>query len=240
MSKFLIDLIVELIRRGIKGTLIALALLNFGCKGGGAADSADSGGGGGSPGTPLDVELLSGGNFDCLIWEGKILMCRNVVGLGLQEAINFGPGGPNCSGNGGSCTGTGGQFVVVVASAAAISETLIMDDTICWTTQVAERPIARTPGVASYCIGEATLNPFGLGGQPAVFSGPSFTSAANGSSSLSYFETPFLGADATLDTMSHWSIWVDGTGSVSSQTLSCEVSADGSTLTCPSFTVGGL
>lgn len=246
----LFEVLYRIYRKSLKGVLILLCGMNFlACVGGGSgsaeSSTPDQSPGGGTP-VAKTVTLKSGSNFDCFIWNegtGEV-WCRNVVPNGINEPINFGPGGPGCSGNGGSCRGTDGLFLRVVSGASAITQLEVRDDTICWSLPVAQRPVSRDAGTGTYCIGEATINSSSLGGRVYVYGG--YTDATNGSPDLTYALTPFLAVEGGLASdLELWGVFFasgpyspDGEASVTEQTLSCSLLDD--VLTCPNFSVTGV
>lgn len=245
----LFEVLYRIYRKSLKGSLIFFLGMSFlGCNGGGSGSpesaAPDQSPGGGTS-VAKTVTLKSGSNFDCFIWNegaGEV-WCLNDVPNGIAKPINFGPGGPGCSGNGSSCRGTDGLFIRVVSAASAITQLEVRDDTICWSLSVAQRPVSRDAGLGTYCIGEATINSSSLSGRTYVYGGPQYTDGANGSSDLTYAVTPFLavegGGAADLEP---WGVFFasgpynpDGESSVTEETLSCSL-LEG-TLTCPNFTV---
>lgn len=133
---------------------------------------------------------------------------------------------------------------------ADIQSYSLWNDTVCFEAIVAQRPAARTPGTATYCFGEANLNPSyannGNFGGTIIYGGPTYSPAANGSSDLTYVSDnsssmdPFVGADMTLDfwmnqTVTLSPFMVDGTNLTSEHTETCEVTED--LIKCPSVEV---
>lgn len=112
------------------------------------------------------------------------------------------------------------------------------DDSLCFSARVAQRPLSRTPGVALYCMGEASLSG-AISGFSAVYSGPSFSSGANGSGDLTYLAEPYLGGEFSMDVLTNtganYGVMTDGRGLSGESVLSCTVT-DG-ILDCPGFTV---
>lgn len=209
-------------KNAIRAILMTLVLVGqVACEsGGGSGDSSGSDDGGSPlvPPAPIEVtiDLKTGRDFECFALA-DVVYCRGVAS-NPSIALN-----------------TATFIAYAEDSDSSIISLELWDDTICWSSSVAQRPFSNGPGVATYCTGEATLA--GYDTTSMVYAGPNFSSAANGSSDMAYAAEPFVGGDITMATLVN-NPWVtDGSSFVSSSSLVCEKSADGSTLTCPSFVV---
>lgn len=209
-----------------------------GCKPSGSSEASSGPDTGGDAPIPVTLTVVSGYNFDCFSigYNGtNRLYCQNDVPIGVNTSINFGPGGPGCSGNGTTCTGTDG-FILIAESDNAIA-VRVKDDTLCLSTNVMTMPSSRTIGEATYCFGEATLS----GAQdpePHVYSNPQYDDAVNGSSDLALIDAEVMfavdyGVNVLFDQRQ---ILTDGAGSTSEASVSCERSA--TEIVCPDFMVG--
>lgn len=193
------------------GVLILILSLIFlcgavGCGSGGggaslsaSADAVDPGAG--APATvPLSVAVKTGRDFECFLTEGRVL-CRSLgaphAGLSIGSAL----------------------FVEVFLSDSDVVGLEVFEDSLCFSTDVAERPIARTPGLASYCFGEVS------GGMPG------FNPATQGTVSLTYGAAPFSADDGALVGLT--GLVTDGAGGTRNE----DCDTDGETLTCDTFAV---
>lgn len=227
MSELILKFLYRFLKRILMAMLTGFSLLNLvACEGtGGEAAEAVAPVLGPSP-SPKSIDLESGANFSCFVVNGLSgqVWCRSIDRAGIPDPIAF---------------SLDSAWLLVVESSSPIADLLVLDDTLCYQTLVAQRPISRDAGVATYCMGEATINAWGLSGQPpSVFGGPQYVHAVNGSTSLAYDLEPFLAVESLLSTMMGWSLFIDGSASVTSQTLSCSQLSD--VLTCGGFVVSGV
>jgi hypothetical protein len=198
--------------------LVLIAGLLIGCgSGGGAADSspAVSPSPGPTP-TAQSVVVKSGRGFECFALGGSV-WCRGSGGnsdIGLTDPTNF------------------VEFLADGDSSVTNLET--WDDTICATTVVTQRPYSNTPGVATYCVGEANLGG-AIGAFPAIYSGPNFTPGVHDSPDLVFHATPMMGGDFPMVDLVNSSFMTDGTSFVTVSTLNCTIT--GVLLACPGFSV---
>ena len=191
----------------------------IGCEGG---SSGDAGSGGGSNPPPpaaeaVTITIKSGNGFECFSLD-RTVYCR---GVSANHDVNL---------------NTPSFVAYVESSTSPILSLETWDDTICWTVYVDQRPYSRLPGNATYCVGEATLGG-SIAAYPAVYSGPNYTTASNGSADLTYAEKPMMGGDFIMNTLLNSTFMSDGSSSVVESDVVCEKSADGMTLSCPSFSV---
>ncbi len=109
------------------------------------------------------------------------------------------------------------------------------DNTICWSASVLTRPYSKTPGIATYCVGVATLQ--NTNSEPVVYSGPSFSTVTDGSSDLSYYGEPMLGADWTMQDLFNGNVITDSNSTVTSTLETCALLQDSFVLSCSNFSV---
>lgn len=197
--------------------ILGLGLSLAACKSGGGG-SQSLGGGPSDPDVPisLTVEVHTGSGFECFIL-GRGLYCRGVstnVDLDINSA----------------------QFALYAEDSDSNMETILTrDDTLCFTTAVQDRPFGGGSGIATYCIGEASLQG-APGGQPMIYTTPMFSSVSHGSPDLSYSSEPMMAADLPMSTVIAANVLTDGQGSVSVDTENCTLL--GPDLTCETFTAG--
>ncbi len=211
--KHIIELIYDLLRKGLKGlSLVFLAMIFAACE-----SSPSSSGEATTPDlsptlTDISLTVKSGIGVGCFSFDNYII-CR-----GFSSPT----------------------YVVEVISARTIRSFEVLDHTLCYEVNVTQRPWSRTPGLATYCIGPASLNA-SYAPEHIVFGGPNFTTATNGSNDLGYATEPFMGADLTVDYLvNHSTIMADSMTSVVTTTPTCQTNADRSSLVCPSFHFEGL
>jgi hypothetical protein len=163
------------------------------------------------------VTLQTGHGFECFKLHGTV-WCRGVSidhDLGFVDPVGFVP--------------------LVADSDSDIISLETWDDTVCFTTMAVNRPyMHNTSGISTYCVGEATLGG-AIGAFPAVYSGPNFTEAANGSPDLTFGRAPMMGGDFPMTDLLNSTFMTDGFSFVGQTTIDCLESGDGTTLTCPSF-----
>ena len=236
LFELLIKFIVRALRRHGRnfshGLLTLVAIFGIGCVSGSGGDSTTEGSPISSPGgTALTVSRKSGFDFSCVSFThsgGGRIWCRTEgspdARLGLSSA----------------------QYSLYVASASPLTHFETWDDTVCFSLSVAQRPYSRNAGPATYCMGDASLGFNYVGYQYVVYGGPNFSSALHGSSDLSYAELPFVGGEGsfTMDVLTNtggnFLVMTDSSVSVSAETLSCSLESDGTTVTCPDFTLTGV
>lgn len=195
------------------GDLILILLLVFlsgviGCGAGGsapmeraAADLTDPGAG--APvAVPLSVTVKSGRDFECIV-TSNLIRCRT-LSLGLIH--------PDLGIN-------SAAFTAEFGSNSGFVEFATFEDSLCFSAEVAERPVSRTPGLATYCFGEPS------GGMPG------FNPATQGTDSLDG-GTPFSADDGPLSVLTD--LVTDGAGSERSE--ECD-DTDPEYLTCDTFVV---
>lgn len=221
----IVEVLISLIRRGLKGSLIFLAALNFvACKEKGASGEAEFAlvpSPGGVVSSPVTLALKSGAGFSCFelpgVVSGEVIYC-----FGSNTALSLGSTQP----------------IAYAASSSGFPEFEVWDDSFCVTSSVSLRPYSRLPGSALYCFGEASLR-YNYVAYDLIYGGPIFSSASHGSPEVSFAFDPFVGGDEPMDLMTEvlggWLVMGDSRSSVSSSSLSC--SRNGNTLTCPSFTL---
>ncbi len=200
--------------------LILVSLLVSACGGSGGGASAPAA----APGVPdapapapvsKSITLQRGSGYECFAY-GVSLFCRG-------SATN-----PDLHINSVSYTER-------ARATNGITALRTWDDSLCFETTVSAAPYSRAAGPATYCFGEASLN---VRAEAIVYS-PAYAHAAHGTASVSYTHAPMAGADMTLVAFSGMTafgdyIITDGTGAVSTETVTCSLS--GSSLVCPSFT----
>lgn len=227
MSELILKFLFRFLKRIFMAMLTGFSLLNLvACEGGGGSDSGATAPILSPSPSPKSIDLESGGNFSCFVVNGLSgqVWCRATDRAGIPDPMTL---------------STLDQYVLAVESSSPITDLLVLDDTLCWQTLVSQRPVSRDAGVSTYCVGEATINAWGLSGQPpSVYGGPQYSHAVHGSVSLAYDLEPFLAVESLLSTMMGWSIFIDGSASVTSQTLSCSQLSD--VLTCGGFVVSGV
>jgi len=220
----------NLIKRAL---LLLLALVGAGCAPAGSSSVS------GSPAAPVVVPPLPGDTAQSITTKGGSgFSCFSIAVSGSDRIYCRTEGSPDA------------RLGIVSASWALYAEHSdsltsfeVWNDTICLSGQVTQRPQSRSAGLATYCLGEATLGP-AYSGYPIVYSGPSFSLATNGSTEVAFHgtEAPFAGADLGVGLFTNdggvWNVMMDGLELTHTAILNCTVSADGSTLTCPSFAVG--
>lgn len=198
--------------------LIVGVVSGCGSAGSGSTEMEPSLGGG----TPVVLTEKSGSGFGCFILSRE---------AGSGEILY-------CSGNNATLSINSATPIPYVETDTTFSAFEVWDDTVCVVTSVAERPLSRNVGSALYCFGEASLG-FNYFSYDLIYSGPNFTTAAHGSAGLTYLTEPFVGGEESMDLMTNtggnWLVMLDGSGAVSSATLSCD--KEGATLTCPDFSV---
>ncbi len=221
----------------MKVAALLLSFLSSGCLG-----SAGSGGGssGSAPAfspspapdvsTAVTLTVKSGFEFSCFAIE--------VDGTGRIYCRKTGGGSPNPN------LGIPSSSYTLFAEAAQGFDRLeVWDDTICAQGQVATRPYSRTPGTATYCWGEASLGANNAI-YPLIYGGPVYSTAAHGSPDFDSHATwePFVGSDSNMTLFTNeggmWLVMMDGWNATSTASLSCTISNDETTLTCPGFTLG--
>lgn len=193
-----------------------------GCGSAGAApDEPGSGDGGSVSPVAKTVTIKGGRGFECFVYAQSLYCKGNPLNGDLAALI------PSAV----SYTRVGmGDFTTLYT----------WDDTLCVGAVVAQRPLSRGPGEGTYCWGEATLNAsYAL--FSVVYGGVNYTDGANGSSDLTYSQTPFVGADMTVtyfatQTATADPIVSDGFGFRTERTEVCV--DDGITLTCETVGVG--
>jgi len=160
--------------------------------------------------TPIAAKLVSGRSFDCLQVENEVYCA------GTAADIVSSP-----------------TFTLFASFAAAPTRIESFDDTLCLTATVLERPIAATPGTATYCWGEASLGVNYIS-YPLVYGGPQFT-AMDISSDTTFSALPFVGGDLGMgvftDEGGTWLVMQDPRTLASAETLSCTTLAG--IVTCP-------
>lgn len=222
---FLLYDLTQLILMVIASVFVIFALV--GCSGGSSSPSAE-GGGSDSPESPkaVSLEVRSGDGFSCFVLA-ESLFCRRHSGI-VPTNGDVAAAVPSES------------WSLVFSAGSDLEGVWVWDDTVCVGASVSQRPQARDAGSATYCWGEATLAGSYVD-LDAVYGGPSFTDGVNDSPELSYDQTPFVGADVSLE---YWvnqtdfaEVVTDTDATVASETLSCEISGSGDVLTCPSFEV---
>jgi hypothetical protein len=206
--------------------VVLFSSLLIGCVEGESASAPDSPGGSPPPtSTPIGVTVKTGLGFSCIsltLASGGVdqIYCRTEGSpdprLGILSAS---------------------YSLYVEAPALAAFET--WDDTICFSAVVTQRPLNRDAGLATYCMGDATLG-FNQVAYPLVYGGPQYDHAANGTSEVSYSELPFVGGDVSMDLMTNtggtWLVMLDTSVAVSESVETCDLAIDETTLTCNNFT----
>ncbi len=109
------------------------------------------------------------------------------------------------------------------------------DNTICWTSAVQMRPFSRTPGVATSCIGVATLQ--NTNSEPMVYGGPIYSDLANGSPDLIPYNLPMVGSDFSMTDFIAGNYVTDTTADVTSTLTTCQLLQDSMILSCQGFSV---
>lgn len=233
LEGFLLTLLYEAIRRIFRGSVKGLLILFVGFN---LSACLESGGGGEAaslpvapevPGTPIVVTLKSGSGFTCFqldLSDRSQIYCKGPasdVRLGITSAA---------------------YSLYVEDSDSDITALEVWDNTVCWSTWVQQSPFLREPNkLAVYCTGHATIGPNYTGYQYTVFGGAQFTTAANGSSDLWYAEEPFIGGEwnFTIGVMMNPAALVmqDTSVTVTESDITCDLSADETSLTCPTFTL---
>lgn len=193
------------------------------------------GGGGSGPQTtefvdvapPVEaVTVYSGWNYDCIVRNASasgIVYCRdrtqvhsNSVAVGSNSFIPF-----------------------VTDTNSPIREVRFLDSTVCVEVDADTTWNVRQAGLGTYCMGYANLagSYSGIGANGIIFGGPNYDPALHGSADLTFAQVPYMAGDGLTLTMifDQAAIMVDGSASVSQQTIQCE--NDGTSLICPSFTV---
>lgn len=196
-------------------TVLILTVL-VGCKsGGGSVSFGDS-----SPNlipssVPVNVIVHTGNSFSCFAVGHRIFCGGNSIDHDV--ALN-----------------TASYIEYVNDGDSDILSLRTWDNTICWTTSVTTRPYSGTPGVATYCVGQATLQ--NTNSEPVIYSGPSF-GPTYGSADLTYFSQPMIGADWTLSDLINGNVITDTSSSVTSTLVTCALLQDSFVLSCPNFSV---
>lgn len=113
----------------------------------------------------------------------------------------------------------------------------LWDDSLCVSATVSTQPINRAPGVATYCAGEASFDPV-YSIYPVVYGGFNPSASVHGSTDFTSAESLISGADMSLSAFSGAGIVTDGNSTVSQSTATCVLSSG--TLTCPTFSIGGI
>ena len=150
----------------------------------------------------LSVSVKTGRDFECLV-TGSLVRCR-ATGPGSHPDLGIGTA----------------NFVASFSSNSDIVELVVFEDSLCFSTVVDERPISRTPGLASYCFGEVS------GGMPG------FDQATQGTGSLAG-GTPFSADDGALSGLT--SLILDNPGSERDE--ECDGVTNPEYLTCETFEV---
>ncbi len=240
MKKLILDLVIELIRRGLKGSIMSqtlkgtligfLSLQLMGClaSGGGAASSSSPGGPAvGLTPTPVSVSLKTGAGFEC-VGLADAVYCRTAPTIGPTGVAGVPDHRLNI---------TSLSFALYAATANAITRFETWDSTVCITTSVAQRPFSRVAGTATYCWGSASLGA-NAATYPMVYS-PPYVDATNGAPEVSFAVTPFVGYDGGMEVFTDeggtWLVMTDTANAVVETVVSC--TTDGVTLTCPTFGV---
>lgn len=204
----------------MRALFVLLLAALCGCKSGAGGVSGEIDFPGSTPGSsPVTLSVRSGDGFSCFIF-GRSLFCEGLstnADLGI-DSLSFEP--------------------YVTDSDSNLTGLLVRDDTVCVTSSVLTRPYSSTPGTATYCIGEATLQS-APGGHPVIYGGPLFSLASYGTPDLtfSFAEEPFVGSDLTLEIFVASNFLTDGTTRAAVNEIDCEITADLSRLICPNFEV---
>lgn len=219
--RLILEILFELLKRGLRSSVLIAFLGLAACKGAGSASVARAPGGGPGGPNPIDVTvtLKSGAGFDCLALDQSVY-CRKTGANDARLDIDS------------------IEFVEYFSDADSDIERLeVWDDTVCVQTQVLDRPFDNTAGRATYCFGDASLG-FNYSAYPIVYS-PPFSDVTHGSPDVDYFTLPFSGGNHDMTVMTDeggtWLVMTDSSSSVSEANLDCET--DGVTLTCPNFEV---
>jgi hypothetical protein len=203
--------------QGALGTVILIGL--SGCLAGGSADSSSVDLPNPAPvGESFIAEVHSGDGFECFVFRDSVFCRGSSVNADIAvSSVDF--------------------ALYFEDSDTNVRGLLTYDDTLCVETSVLTRPVSRTPGVATYCIGEATLQNT-PGGHPIVYGGPNFSSGVNGSSDVTYASEPMMGADLDLTVVLAANVFTDGFSQTSERSENCLL-IEG-ILTCETFTVDVL
>lgn len=199
----------------ILGLTLTVGLL--GCKGGGEAAGSVNAAPTPAPGVPVTLTVKSGRDFSCFLF-GDSLYCKG-FSMNLDIAL-----------------ATSSYILYARDLDSDLTALLVWDDTICWSSVVQTQPRNRQYGHATYCAGESTLSGNSIDPR-IVYSGPSFTDAANGSADLTYARHPFMGCDCTAAQWLAISAVTDGAGLTSETAIDCEITDEGVTLACPGFSL---
>lgn len=193
--------------------MIIFVLLNVGCN----ENSASSSGFVSIPSTPapipapINVTVKSGRNFDCF-QNSKQIYC-----IGVIDGVTY------------------STWTLFAESDDVFTAFEVWDDTVCYSANVLDRPWDNAAGVATYCVGEASLGA-NAGTYPLIYSGPPF-GVSHLSPDLDVGVMPFVGyngpMDLFTDTGGTWLVMTDGSSLVSETTEACTLLGDD--LDCPSF-----
>lgn len=186
-------------------------LLLIGCGSGTSGDSASSDLVPPVGGTPINLTIKDGNGFSCFVYD-KSVYCEGVNVLVGINSVNY---------------------IEVFESQSVVTDLVTYDDTVCFTTSVGVRPVSTTAGVATYCLGEATLNG-AYAGFPIRYAGPSF-SVLDMSPELIYSILPMMGGDIVMNQVVNETYVTDGTGFVNQANELCLL--DAGVITCSGFMV---
>lgn len=163
-----------------------------------------------------NVTVKSGDGFECALLESNEIYCR-----GTNPRISLSP-----------------DFELFAAFTSPVLRFETWDDTVCLSLIVAQRPVARDAGLATYCMGEASLGP-NYTGYNIIYSGPAYSEATHGSTGTIFFVEPFAGADEPMDVFTNetgnWLVMTDTRSAVTESVEACEVLAD--SIECDDFTI---
>lgn len=202
--------------------LITLAMTVVGCSSGGGSGSsvvAESPSPSNPPaGTPVNIQTKSGRGFECFSLDRSVYCRGTSVNLDIDvNSVNF--------------------VEYWNDTNSTITHMNVWDDTICITSSVAARSSSQitTPGLATFCIGEASFQ--GTNDPRMKYDWTFFSNPSNIPSDIVTDKIPFSEFDDYMPEFLNGNFVTDGTSMTGQSSHSCEISADSTTLTCPTFSV---